>query len=150
MAELVDTDGPFLAIPPLKRVWPQGMPALSDQRKDASNYAQRLRDRAENLYRAADNAAACSNCGWPATSSSKHSSARRGGMAAKRVPGEVPGVQARSPGTSSSLVTPERGADRSHGDRALVYLGRSGSTRCGKPPKSVGGHPDRPDGSTAT
>lgn len=26
--ELVDTDGPFLAVPPLKRVWPQGMPAL--------------------------------------------------------------------------------------------------------------------------
>ena len=33
--ELVDTDGPFLAIPPLKRVWPQGMPALPDERKDA-------------------------------------------------------------------------------------------------------------------
>lgn len=24
--ELVETDGPFLAIPPLKRVWPQGSP----------------------------------------------------------------------------------------------------------------------------
>src|SRR5262249_58876772 len=24
--ELVETDGPFLAIPPLKRVWPQGIP----------------------------------------------------------------------------------------------------------------------------
>ena len=33
--ELVDTDGPFLAIPPLKRVWPQGMPALADARKTA-------------------------------------------------------------------------------------------------------------------
>ena len=42
--ELVDTEGPFLAIPPLKRVWPQGMPdfrrrtdrfdALVDARKD--------------------------------------------------------------------------------------------------------------------
>lgn len=27
--ELVDTDGPFLAVPPLKRVWPQGIPAIS-------------------------------------------------------------------------------------------------------------------------
>lgn len=27
--ELVDTDGPFLAVPALKRVWPQGMPQLS-------------------------------------------------------------------------------------------------------------------------
>lgn len=33
--ELVDTDGPFLAIAPLKRVWPQGMPALDDSRKEA-------------------------------------------------------------------------------------------------------------------
>ena len=33
--ELVDTEGPFLAIPPLKRVWPQGMPTLSDERKAA-------------------------------------------------------------------------------------------------------------------
>ncbi len=33
--ELVDTDGPFLAIAPLKRVWPQGMPALDNTRKEA-------------------------------------------------------------------------------------------------------------------
>ena len=33
--ELVDTDGPFLAIAPLKRVWPQGMPSLNENRKDA-------------------------------------------------------------------------------------------------------------------
>jgi hypothetical protein len=39
--ELVDTDGPFLAIPPLKRVWPQGMPSLSDERKDTLNYARK-------------------------------------------------------------------------------------------------------------
>jgi hypothetical protein len=32
--ELVETDGPFLAIPPLKRVWPQGMPALPTDRLD--------------------------------------------------------------------------------------------------------------------
>ena len=31
--ELVDIEGPFLAIPPLKRVWPEGMPQLSDARK---------------------------------------------------------------------------------------------------------------------
>ncbi|BBX37118.1 hypothetical protein MMAG44476_37828 [Mycolicibacterium mageritense DSM 44476 = CIP 104973] len=33
--ELVDTDGPFLAIAPLKRVWPQGMPALDNTCKEA-------------------------------------------------------------------------------------------------------------------
>lgn len=39
--ELVDTDGPFLAIAPLKRVWPQGMPALDDSRKEALLYARK-------------------------------------------------------------------------------------------------------------
>ncbi|WP_310773609.1 Eco57I restriction-modification methylase domain-containing protein [Mycobacterium sp. Z3061] len=39
--ELVDTDGPFLAIAPLKRVWPQGIPALAGSRKEALFYARR-------------------------------------------------------------------------------------------------------------
>ncbi|WP_225594348.1 Eco57I restriction-modification methylase domain-containing protein [Mycolicibacterium fortuitum] len=39
--ELVDTDGPFLAIAPLKRVWPQGMPALDDDRKESLLYARK-------------------------------------------------------------------------------------------------------------
>ena len=39
--ELVDTDGPFLAIAPLKRVWPQGMPALDETRKEALVYARK-------------------------------------------------------------------------------------------------------------
>lgn len=33
--DLVDSDGPFLAIPPLKRVWPQGMPALPVEARDS-------------------------------------------------------------------------------------------------------------------
>ena len=39
--ELVDTDGPFLAIAPLKRVWPQGIPALDDTRKEALLHARK-------------------------------------------------------------------------------------------------------------
>lgn len=39
--ELVDADGPFLAIAPLKRVWPQGIPALADSRKEALLYARK-------------------------------------------------------------------------------------------------------------
>lgn len=39
--ELVDTDGPFLAVAPLKRVWPQGIPALDDGRKEALLYARK-------------------------------------------------------------------------------------------------------------
>lgn len=31
--ELVDTDGPFLAVPPLRRVWPQGMPTMDPNAK---------------------------------------------------------------------------------------------------------------------
>lgn len=33
--ELVDTDGPFLATPALKTVWPQGIPEISDRSKGA-------------------------------------------------------------------------------------------------------------------
>lgn len=51
--ELVDTDGPFLAIAPLKRVWPQGMPALEDERKEALQYA---RKDFESAWEAADRA----------------------------------------------------------------------------------------------
>src|SRR6476660_9103610 len=39
--ELVDTDGPFLAISPLKWVWLQGMPALSEDPKEALNYPRK-------------------------------------------------------------------------------------------------------------
>jgi methylase of polypeptide subunit release factors len=51
--ELVDTDGPFLAIAPLKRVWPQGMPALDGERKEALLYA---RKDFETAWEAADRA----------------------------------------------------------------------------------------------
>lgn len=44
--ELVETDGPFLAIPPLKRVWPQGMPALDGARLDALREAKPAFDHA--------------------------------------------------------------------------------------------------------
>ncbi|MGH3734219.1 MAG: Eco57I restriction-modification methylase domain-containing protein [Micromonosporaceae bacterium] len=44
--ELVETDGPFLAIPPLKRVWPQGMPALDPERLDVLRVAKPAFDHA--------------------------------------------------------------------------------------------------------
>ncbi|MGC4850569.1 Eco57I restriction-modification methylase domain-containing protein [Micromonospora sp. DT15] len=43
---LVETDGPFLAIPPLKRVWPQGMPALDPERLDVLREAKPAYDHA--------------------------------------------------------------------------------------------------------
>jgi hypothetical protein len=39
--DLVDTDGPFLAIPLLKRVWPQGMPSLSPEERDTLSAARK-------------------------------------------------------------------------------------------------------------
>ncbi|MEU7906316.1 DNA methyltransferase [Actinoplanes sp. NPDC049118] len=38
--ELVETDGPFLAVPPLVRVWPHGMPALDPHRRDVLRIAK--------------------------------------------------------------------------------------------------------------
>jgi hypothetical protein len=44
--ELVETDGPFLAIPSLKRVWPQGMPSLGPERLDVLRGARPAFDHA--------------------------------------------------------------------------------------------------------
>ncbi|NUW43304.1 Eco57I restriction-modification methylase domain-containing protein [Nonomuraea rhodomycinica] len=61
--ELVDTDGPFLAVPPLKRVWPQGIPqpspdalaALKDAKpafeKAWENWDRNRDDASLDLYR---------------------------------------------------------------------------------------------------
>jgi type I restriction-modification system DNA methylase subunit len=57
--ELVDADGPFLAIPPLKRVWPQGVPQLPEQARDTVTAARVEFERAwEKLDRDPDNEAA--------------------------------------------------------------------------------------------
>lgn len=48
--ELVDTEGPFLAIPPLKRVWPEGMPQLADSQKVVLADARRDFESAWELY----------------------------------------------------------------------------------------------------
>ncbi len=54
--DLVDADGPFLAIPPLKRVWPQGIPQLPTEVRDTLATARAEFERAwEALDRAPDN-----------------------------------------------------------------------------------------------
>ncbi|MFF4418059.1 Eco57I restriction-modification methylase domain-containing protein [Streptosporangium sp. NPDC001559] len=56
--ELVDTDGPFLAVPPLKRVWPQGIPQPSPDALAALKDAKPAFEKAwENWDRHRDNAA---------------------------------------------------------------------------------------------
>lgn len=57
--ELVDTDGPFLAVPPLKEVWPQGVPPLSPDAKAVLAEAKPAFEKAwETWDRDGDDAAA--------------------------------------------------------------------------------------------
>ncbi|ACZ31340.1 conserved hypothetical protein [Xylanimonas cellulosilytica DSM 15894] len=48
--ELVDRDGPFLAIPALKRVWPQGIGSISDDARDSLRDAKPDFDRAWDAW----------------------------------------------------------------------------------------------------
>lgn len=48
--ELVDTDGPFVAIPALKEVWPQGIPPLADDARAALNEAKPAFDKAWDTW----------------------------------------------------------------------------------------------------
>lgn len=48
--ELVDSDGPFISVPELKRVWPHGMPQLSGQAKAALRDAKPVFDRAWDTW----------------------------------------------------------------------------------------------------
>ncbi|WP_035758456.1 Eco57I restriction-modification methylase domain-containing protein, partial [Granulicoccus phenolivorans] len=120
--DLVDTEGPFLAIPPLKRVWPQGMPSLEIERKTVLMDARKNfegawealdrtpeSDSARDLYRAARDM-------WVETILREVA-----GWAESLSWGEVPGVEAQSPNrvvtirAQASLI----GAD---GIGALVHL----------------------------
>lgn len=120
--ELVDTEGPFLAIPPLKRVWPQGMPSLSDDRKAALIDARKDFEAAwERFDRTPDNDAVldpyrvardkwvetvlCDVAGWAKSLSW----------------GEVPGVQAQSPNRAVT-VTAHAALNGVEGIGALVHV----------------------------
>lgn len=48
--ELVDTDGPFIAIPALKEVWPQGIPPLPDDARAALAEAKPAFDKAWDAW----------------------------------------------------------------------------------------------------
>lgn len=120
--ELVDTEGPFLAIPPLKRVWPQGMPHLADDRKETLLYARRDFETAwEALDRAPDSgttldAYRIARDKWVETVLREVA-----GWAESLSWGQVPGVQAQSPNrvvtvtAQAALVGPE-------GIGALVHV----------------------------
>ncbi|MDQ1215814.1 Eco57I restriction-modification methylase domain-containing protein [Microbacterium arborescens] len=96
--ELVDTEGPFLAIPALKRVWPEGMSQLADARKAALSDA---REDFESAWERYDRSPE------PDTALDAYRSVRDkwvetvlrdvAGWAESLAWGEVPGIAAQSP-----------------------------------------------------
>ena len=120
--ELVDVDGPFLAIPPLKRVWPQGMPSLSDERKETLNYARKDFESAwENFDRAGGGEPALDTYRVARNKWVETVLRDVAGWAESLSWGQVPGVQAQSP---NRLVTVAADAALTGPDGigALVYL----------------------------
>lgn len=120
--ELVDTDGPFLAIPPLKRVWPQGMPSLSDDRKDTLNYARKDFESAwENFDRAGGGESALDTYRVARNKWVETVLRDVAGWSESLSWGQVPGVQAQSPNRLVT-VTADAALNGPDGIGALVYL----------------------------
>lgn len=120
--ELVDTDGPFLAIPPLKRVWPQGMPSLSDDRKEALNYARKdFESSWENFDRAGGGEPALDTYRVARNKWVETVLRDVAGWAESLSWGQVPGVQAQSPNRLVT-VTADAALTGPDGIGALVYL----------------------------
>ncbi|WP_254659468.1 DNA methyltransferase [Mycobacterium malmoense] len=103
--ELVDIDGPFLAVAPLKRVWPQGMPSLTGDAKEALYDARKDFEAAwETLDRAAGDVAAVdayriARDKWAETVLRDVT-----GWSESLCWGTVPGVQARSPNRGVTVM----------------------------------------------
>jgi hypothetical protein len=120
--ELVDTDGPFLAIPPLKRVWPQGMPSLSDERKDTLNYARKDFESAwENFDRAGRGEPALDTYRVARNKWVETVLRDAAGWSESLSWGQVPGVQAQSPNRLVT-VTADAALIGPDGLGTLVYL----------------------------
>ena len=120
--ELVDADGPFLAIPPLKRVWPQGMPSLSDERKDALRYARKDFESAwENFDRVGGGEPALETYRVARNKWVETVLRDVAGWSESLSWGQVPGVQAQSPNRLVT-VTADAALNGPDGIGALVYL----------------------------
>src|SRR3954468_22026212 len=120
--ELVDTEGPFLAIPPLKRVWPQGMPALSDDRKAALVDARKDFEAAwERFDRTPDNDAVLDSYRVARDKWVETVLRDVAGWAESLSWGEAPGVQAQSP-NRAVIVTAHAALNGVDGIGALVHV----------------------------
>ncbi|WP_211328693.1 Eco57I restriction-modification methylase domain-containing protein [Thermomonospora umbrina] len=120
--ELVDAEGPFLAIPPLKRVWPQGMPGLSSERKSAFVHALKDFEAAwERLDRSPDSESAqefyrVARDKWVETTLRDVA-----GWAESLSWGEVPGVEAQSPNRAVT-ISAQASVNGVEGIGAIVHV----------------------------
>lgn len=120
--EIVDTEGPFLAIPPLKRVWPQGMPALSEDRKAALVDARKDFEAAwERFDRDPDNKAVLDSYRVVRDKWVETVLRDVAGWAESLLLGELPGVQAQSPNRVVT-VTAQAALNGVDGIGALVHV----------------------------
>jgi hypothetical protein len=120
--QLVDTEGPFLAIPPLKRVWPQGMPALSDDRKAALVDARKAFEAAwERFDRTPDDDAVLDSYRVARDKWVETVLRDVAGWAESLSWGEAPDVQAQSPNRAVT-VTAHATLSGGDGTGALVHV----------------------------
>jgi hypothetical protein len=120
--ELVDTDGPFLAVSPLKRVWPQGMPTFPEDRKEALSHARKDFESAwEALDRSAGDDAAAESYRVARDKWVETVLRDVAGWAESLSWGRVPGVQAQSPNRAVT-VTGQAALSGTDGIGALVHL----------------------------
>ncbi len=120
--ELVDTEGPFLAIPPLKRVWPQGMPGLTDERKTALADARKDFENAwESLDRAPDSESAQDSYRVARNKWIETILRDVAGWAESLAWGEVPGVEAQSPNRAVTIRA-QASLNGSDGIGAIVHV----------------------------
>ena len=120
--ELVDTEGPFLAIPPLKRVWPQGMPALDGDRKTVLVDARKGFEAALEKWELAPDDDALLDAYRVARDEWVETVLRDvAGWAESLSWGEVPGVQAQSP-NQAVTVTAQAALNGAEGVGALVHV----------------------------
>jgi methylase of polypeptide subunit release factors len=120
--DLVDTDGPFLAIPPLKRVWPQGMPSLAHATKTQLLDARNEFEAAwEALDRDPESAPARESYRTARDSWVKTVLADVAGWNETLAWGEVTGVSAESP-NRAIVVTAQAALNGGDSYGALVHL----------------------------
>ncbi|MBW0292813.1 type II restriction endonuclease subunit M [Rhodococcus sp. MH15] len=123
--ELVDAEGPFLAIPPLKRVWPNGIPDFKKTHPDRFDVLVDARKRFESAWEDLDRHPDSE------TTLDSYRAARDvwvetvlrdiAGWAESLLWGEVPGVQAQSP-NRTVVVTSQAALQGADGTGALVHV----------------------------